>query len=97
MIGDRPQDRDCIMRLGFSRVLKSGPRKGAKTWRDSEIRECIVTWDEVEQEMKRYETETGNCRECLGTCKQWAGWSKSNGMMYKPCEKCKATGKAVMP
>lgn len=96
IIGDRTQDRDCIMRLGVPRVLKSGPNKGGKTWRDSEILECVVTWNEVEQEMKRYEIETGNCVECLGTSNQWAGWSKDLGMAYKPCEKCKATGKAVM-
>lgn len=78
---------------GVPRLLKSGPRKGRPTWRDTKLDVCIVTDAEVAADRKEYEATTGNCFECTGT--KQVCWSVSTeGRKYKACPRCNATGVA---
>jgi hypothetical protein len=78
---------------GIPRLLKSGPSKGKKTWRDSEITKAVVTKGEEAIERAAYEASTGNCGECLGSGKTWAGWKLGEGSSYRQCRDCSGTGK----
>jgi len=88
--GDR---RDAIYSLGVPRLLKSGPRKGQKTWRDFDCRDVVVTDEETAAEFARYEAEEKKCGECFGSGEVFAGWSATNGVRNKPCGRCGGTGK----
>jgi hypothetical protein len=97
-IGDmdgKKMPMDFLVKGGVPRLLKSGPRKGEKTWRDAKTRECLVTEVEINAEMARYETETGNCSDCGGSGKEWAGWSADGGTKYRACNKCDGSGRAA--
>lgn len=83
---------DVIVKGGIPRKLKSGPRKGQDTWRDTEIKKACVTEKEDVIERLLYESETGNCSKCQGTKQMYAGWSAEEGNRYKPCNRCNATG-----
>jgi hypothetical protein len=73
------------------RLLKSGPRKGEKTW-DGKGDKVVVVKSEILAEMARYEKETGKCCQCMGQGKVAAGWSSATGPRYRPCLICKGTG-----
>lgn len=79
---------------GIPRLLKSGPRKGEKTW-DGKGSQVVVVKAEIDQEVLRYELETGKCAECMGEGKRPAGWSEETGPRFKPCEKCAGSGVAA--
>lgn len=83
-----------IIEGGVPRLLKSGKRKGKKTWRDSPSKRTVVTKAEIVQAAKDYEAETGNCHVCCGSGQEWAGWSCDEGNKYRDCRRCSATGKA---
>lgn len=42
---------------------------------------------------KAWEEKTGQCRNCVGTGKVFAKWSKEMGTQYTPCLICEGTGK----
>ncbi|WP_320152984.1 hypothetical protein [uncultured Tolumonas sp.] len=90
-IGD---SNDLIVEGGIPRPLKSGPRKGARTWRDSKISKVCVTDAEEIQEKLNYEKETGKCCKCAGTGSMWYEWHHIDGNKYKACNRCSATGVA---
>lgn len=69
-----------------------GPRKGKPKWEGPGIK-VIVTRAETDAEVKRYEEETGNCAECLGTKEVFASWNIKTGVKMRPCQTCDATGK----
>jgi len=79
---------------GIPRLLKSGPRKGQKTWGAKKGSKVVVTNSEVATEKARYVAETGNCPECYGKGEIFASWHVDHGTKYKPCPHCCATGKA---
>ena len=87
-------DTDALIEGGITRALKSGPRKGLPTWRDSVMTKCVVTAAELEQARLDYEAETGKCSNCAGSGQWWLGWAYDTGNQYEPCKRCKATGKA---
>lgn len=79
---------------GIPRILKSGPRKGRKTW-DGKGTRVVVTRAEIEAEKQRYAAETGNCPECYGEGEIFASWHHERGTTYKPCPHCGGTGKEL--
>ena len=87
-----PPAKDVLVSLGVPRLLKSGKRKGEKTWKDSkDIIKCVVTEAELIAEYAEYE-RGGKCCACFGTGEELSGWSKA-GVKYRPCRRCGATGK----
>lgn len=88
-IGDT---NDWLVKGGKPRKLKSGPRRGKNTWRDSAIRSVCVTEQEEIQERLLYEMETGNCSKCQGTKRMYTGYNATDGNTYAPCNRCNATG-----
>jgi hypothetical protein len=89
-IGD---GNDLVVEGGVPRLLKVGPRKGKKTWRDVPLQKAVVTRDELEAEGARYEAETGNCGDCYGKGDVFAGWSSAAGTEYRTCGRCNGSGK----
>lgn len=85
---------DFIVGGGVPRLLKSGKRKGKKTWRDCEETRVLVSAEDIEQAETDYVKETGNCLNCQGTGEAWAGWSAADGNRFVPCKRCDATGAA---
>lgn len=79
---------------GVTRLLKSGPRKGQRTWRDTPLQACVVTHGEFEAERANYEATTGRCMECLGTAQSVWMVSATEGRKTKPCGRCTGTGHA---
>jgi hypothetical protein len=92
-IGDT---HDLLVTGGVPRLLKSGPRKGKKTW-DGKGEKAVVTRAEMDEEQRRYECDTGNCGECLGSGEVFAGWSSTDGVKMKACRQCGGSGKAKEP
>lgn len=84
---------DSIVTGGIPHILKTGPRKGKKTWRGKGT-SVVVTQGEVEAQAARYVTETGNCPKCYGKGEVFYSWNHIEGSKYRPCKACDATGKA---
>ncbi|HEY3494770.1 MAG TPA: hypothetical protein VGK73_08800 [Polyangiaceae bacterium] len=85
----------ALMEGGVPRLLKSGKRKGQKTWRDCDETYCVVvTQGEVAQEERDYEQTTGKCHACYGDGQEWAGWNIYEGTKYRQCKRCGGDGKA---
>ena len=77
---------------GIPRPLKSGPRKGQKTW-DGPSQVAVVVQAEVDDEIARYEEETGQCSECLGDGKVMHSYNcVKDEKTYRPCGRCTGTG-----
>lgn len=88
-------DTDSVlMRGGVPRLLKSGKRKGEKTWSGCVVIECVVNTSEIEAERQAFVAMTGKCGECQGTAKRWAGWHHERGHSYRECRSCGGTGKS---
>lgn len=85
---------DFVVRVGVPRALKSGPRKGQLTFRDSKITEVLVSEAELQAEHARYEAATGNCGDCFGNGEVFASWHHIDGTKYRKCSRCHGTGKA---
>lgn len=86
--------RDCLVKGGIPRPLKSGKNKGRRTWRDSVISEVCVTANEEFQAKLDYERRTGACWLCQGRSKMYVGWNCETGNRYEPCTRCGATGRS---
>lgn len=84
---------DAIVTGGIARLLKSGPRKGRKTW-DGKGTSVVVTRAEVEAQIAQYVAETGNCSECYGSGEVFKSWHHIEGTKYRVCPKCNGTGQA---
>ena len=84
---------DLVVEGGVPRLLKAGPKKGKKTWRDVPVQKAVVTEAELKAEHARYEAETGNCGDCFGKGEVFASWSASEGVKHRPCKRCEGTGK----
>lgn len=83
---------DLIVEGGVPRLLKAGPKKGKKTWRDVPTQKVVVTGAELEAEHARYEEQTGKCGDCYGHGEVFASWSVAEGTKYRPCKRCGGTG-----
>lgn len=84
---------DAMVTGGIPHILKTGPRKGKKTWRGKGT-SVVVTRAEQEAQATRYVEETGNCHECYGKGEVFASWHHIDGTKYKPCRDCGASGRA---
>lgn len=82
-----------MLKGGVATVTKSGKNKGRKRWGGPHLT-AIVTDEEYQAELARYERETGNCHECLGEKQTVAGWHHQTGWSYRTCHRCKGSGKA---
>jgi hypothetical protein len=82
---------------GVPRILKAGPRKGKPTWKGQPIERVLLNEEDCAREVQLYIAETGNCPVCRGTGHEWRGWSRDDGDRYRPCPRCKATGKEDKP
>ena len=82
-----------VFRGGVARKISRGPRKGQRTW-DKITHKVAVTKAEEQEEVNRYESETGKCAECGGTGEMWAGWNHKTGHCYSECTKCSGSGAA---
>lgn len=83
---------DLVVEGGVPRLLKAGPRKGDKTWRDVPVQKAVVTREELEAEHARYEVATGKCGDCYGKGEVFASWHHVEGTKYRKCERCGGTG-----
>jgi len=82
-----------LMTGSIPRLLKSGPRKGKKTWDSKGGTKVIVTRAEVDAEEVRYTTKTGNCGKCYGEGETFVGWSATDGRKMAICKACNGSGK----
>lgn len=85
---------DFIVEGAVPRLLKSGPRKGQKTWKGCPSQKTVVTGAEIDDEHARYEAATGNCGTCGGTGEVFASWRHDEGVTMKPGKRCDGEGKA---
>lgn len=83
-----------LLEGGVPRLLKSGPRKGQRTWRDVDLARCIVTDSEITADKATYEAQTGICHECLGEKVTLVSWSSTAGRKTRECRRCKGSGSA---
>lgn len=90
-IGD---GEDFVVEGGIPRLLKAGPRKGEKTWRDVPTQKTVVTRAEMDAAQLAYEATTGTCGDCGGTREVFARWTKDNGTEMRQCTRCNGTGLA---
>lgn len=77
-------------------VYEIGKRKGQRNWRGRDKqteREAYITPDQRTAWLAKWEAETGKCHVCQGTCQETSGWDHIKGTTYRPCTRCKATGK----
>lgn len=78
------------------RVIQRGPRAGSKTWSPIvDKREAVVTIAEAVAECERYEKETGNCGDCMGSGEVMQRWSVTEGVTMKDCPTCRGSKKAT--
>lgn len=80
-------------------VYKRGPRAGTLNYgkRDKSTEAVIVILDAQHQQwLMDWEGATGKCHKCDGTSREWAGWTRSDGSIYRPCTRCDATGQAQL-
>lgn len=88
-------DGTILMVGGKYRLLKSGKRKGERTWNGCGGEQTIaVAPSEVKQEEERYSAETGKCSRCLGEGKTFASWSATDGVKHRACSACSGSGEA---
>ncbi len=79
---DDMNDRSMKLKGGTPSLLKSGKRKGAKTWRNCTDEKTVFVYSpEIDAEELRYENDTGICHECMGK--------------DRPCARCKGTRKST--
>jgi hypothetical protein len=75
-------------------VFKSGSRKGESKFK-GKGQKVIITKDELIKVAIEYETTTGKCWDCHGTGQELVGWDKSEGSIYRSCQRCQGTGEAA--
>jgi len=83
---------DLIVTGGVPRLMKSGKRKGERTWSDSKKLVAVVTKREVDEAKERYEKETKLCHRCCGEKKIIVKWDHVEGNEYETCGRCHGSG-----
>lgn len=86
--------RAYVCRGAVPRLLKSGPRKGERTFRDCKVDEIVVTLLDIKNMEAEYRFATGNCSACFGLGQRCVGWAAGEGLRFAECNVCAATGKA---
>ena len=74
-----------------------GKYKGLPNWEKRDmttVKTAYFTPEEHDRWVLEWEKKTGKCSDCTGSGKQFAEWSVTEGMRYKPCNKCGGTGKS---
>lgn len=74
-------------------VFRSGPRKGRPRYSTpgaTHTQTVFIPRDAVIEAARRYE-QTGQCWNCKGTGKVWAGWSRETGTKQRACPRCNGT------
>jgi hypothetical protein len=82
----------CVPDGEYSR----GPRKGTPRYGNpipGTKKTIVLSRSELDAFAQRKEEATGDCYNCDGTGKTWAGWSKDAGTKFRDCSRCNATGK----
>lgn len=77
-------------------TYKSGPRKGRPNYDagdQSTERTVIISAAEHAEYVARWERETGKCAACNGSGKEIASCGVDIETTYRPCRKCKGTGR----
>jgi len=49
--------------------------------------------EQIDAFIPQWEQETDKCSDCLGAGQTVAGWSRETGTRYRPCDKCRGTGR----
>jgi hypothetical protein len=99
-IGHTADQKECkLIRVdGAVAPLKTrGKYKGHPHWDklDKETEKtAFFTPSEHDEWLRQWEQKTGKCARCVGRGEKMVGWSAANGVSYKPCDKCGATGNA---
>ena len=94
-IGEGDHVADIVEGGVATEVYESGPRKGKLNYaKATHLAKLVITRAEICARIARWEAETGKCSGCGGDGEEVAGWSKDHGTEYRPCSRCKATGKA---
>lgn len=93
-IYERIGDDGVVLTGSIPRLLKSGPRKGKKTWDHKAGTKVIVTNAEIESEKADYIARTGNCGKCFGAGMICSGWSAADGTKMATCKACSGSGRA---
>lgn len=96
VIGERPHHVIHVKGAVCDAVYKSGRYKGWPNWtkRDrSTERELVITPAEFDAAIAKWESETGLCHKCGGDGQELASCGVG-GNTYRPCSRCKASGKA---
>lgn len=87
------QVRGAVCKVTFQR----GRRKGQMNWgrrEKSTERTVILPVADHEKFCEEWEKRTGLCRNCTGEGKVFASWNHITGTKYRPCARCRETGKA---
>lgn len=67
--------------------------KSGKTIWAKPLISVLITREDLDNEKKIYEKDTGKCFSCQGTGEETYGHSVVTGPMKRPCKKCGSTGK----
>jgi hypothetical protein len=78
----------CVVTRSYAK----GPRKGRPCYNGKRV-SVVVTDAEAEAERTRYELETGQCGECMGSGQVFRSWSVDEGTKTRPCDVCGASGR----
>lgn len=76
-------DKTCEVTGGVPTFSKTGK----KSWKGDTYKAYVVQV-EIEMARKKYESETGNCAECLGEGRHCVSYSSGGGRGYESCSKC---------
>jgi hypothetical protein len=99
-VGELADDGSGVLVTGAvcTAIYSRGKRKGETNWtkRDrSTQRELFISRNEYEKRRMKWQADTGKCVECMGSGQRFASHSIYEGIKYKPCNKCGATGKVA--
>lgn len=76
-------------------TITRGPRKGLLKWPPlSQLKQVVITADEVRQTRIQWENETGLCCYCGGSGKTVKSCG-IDGTTYRQCLHCNGSGKAL--
>lgn len=98
VVGDREHGGFLIKGAVCTAIYARGKHKGEINWtkRDRATeRELFASHVQLDSVRSQWETDTGKCSECGGDGQQPNGWRIGVGTLYRPCIRCKATGKSV--
>jgi hypothetical protein len=78
-------------------IYSRGKSKGLPNWKMSDKnseRTVYIKESEHDLWLAKWEKETGQCHECVGTGDVFQSWELGKGVIYKKCSVCVGTGAA---